>query len=219
MWLGGKCRACKAPISPLYPIIEALTGVMALLLFRHLVPDLGYVDGGHLVAFVWYGWLLFALLGLTFIDVRHAIIPDEFSIYAVPVGVGGAALLGVLGYPDALTWQQSVIGALVGGGSLGLLTLAATWWYGYEAMGWGDAKLFALLGAYFGALPALPTILMIAAVSGSIVGITLAIRRGRGLKMSLPFGPFLALGAVAWLFFGEALGVRLVPWAALLGGS
>lgn len=217
LWLGGKCRACRSPISPLYPLVEALFGVLAVLLFRHVVPDLGDVDRTHLVAFVWYGWLMFALVGLTFIDLRHAIIPDEFSIYSVPVGVGGAALLGALGYAGAPTWQQSVLGALVGGGSLALLVLGASWWYGHEAMGWGDAKLFAMLGAWFGAIPALPAILMIAAVSGSVVGVALAVRRGRGLKMSIPFGPFIALGAVAWLFFGDALGVRLVPWSALLG--
>jgi leader peptidase (prepilin peptidase)/N-methyltransferase len=217
LWLGGKCRGCRSPISPLYPLIEALFGVLAVLLFRHVVPDLGDLDRAHLLAFAWYGWLLFALVGLTFIDLRHAIIPDPFSIYSVPVGVGGAALLGAVGYVGAPTWQQSVVGALVGGGLLAIIVLAASWWYGHEAMGWGDAKLFAMLGAWFGALPALPGILMIAAVSGSVVGVALAIRRGRGLKMSIPFGPFIALGAVAWLFFGDALGVRLVPWGALVG--
>lgn len=210
-WLRGKCRACGLPISALYPTMEALTGVLAVLLFRRVVPDLADVDAAHLVAFAWYGWFLFALLGLTFVDLRHHIIPDWFSLYSVPVGVGGAALLGWLGYVGAPTWQQSAVGAAVGGAALGLVAGAAWLVYRYEAMGLGDAKLFAMLGAWLGALPALPAILMIAATTGSVVGIGLAIARGKSLKMSIPFGPFLALGAVVWLFFGDALTLRFLP--------
>lgn len=103
-WLGGKCRACKSKISPLYPMVEALFAVAMALLFRHVVTDLADFDAAHLTAFVWYGWLFFAILAMTFIDLRHRIIPDEFSIYSVPVGVGGAALLGYLGYEGAPTW-------------------------------------------------------------------------------------------------------------------
>jgi leader peptidase (prepilin peptidase) / N-methyltransferase len=207
-WLGGRCRACKGRISGLYPTVEALTGVLAVLLFRHVVPDLGAFDAAHLVAFVWYGWLLFAMLALTFIDLRWQIIPDEFSIYSVPVGVAGALLLAWLGYPDAVTWQQAVVGALVGGGSLGLVSWLAAKAYGYEAMGLGDAKLLAMLGAWFGAFPALFFIVVAAATSASVVGVPMALFRRKRLTMALPFGPFLALAAVVWLFFGDHLLVR-----------
>lgn len=210
-WLRGKCRACGQPISALYPVVEALTGVVAVLLFRHVIPDLGDLDGAHLAAFLWYGWLLFALLGLTFIDLRHQIIPDEFSLYSVPFGVGGAWLLGWLGYDGAPTWQQSVVGAAVGGLSLGLLAFVAWLIYRYEAMGLGDVKLLAMLGAWLGALPALPVVLMIAATTASVVGVAMAVARGKSLKMGIPFGPFLALGAVVWVFFGDAIVVRLGP--------
>ncbi len=216
-WLRGRCRDCKAPISPLYPTVEALVGVVAMLLFRHIVPDISDVDAPHLVAFVWYGWLVFALLGLTFIDLRHSIIPDGFSILMVPVGVGGAWLLGTLGYTHAPTWQQAAIGALVGGATLGGIAGAAYLWYRHEAMGLGDAKLFAMLGSFLGAVPALPFVLLIAATSGSLVGVSIALVRRTGLKMSLPFGPFIALGALLWVFFGHGITVRLAPWF-MVGG-
>jgi leader peptidase (prepilin peptidase)/N-methyltransferase len=215
LWLGGKCRACKAAISPLYPLVEALGGVLAVLLFRHVVPDLGAFDAGHVAAFVWYGWLLFALLGLTFIDLRHSIIPDGFSILMVPLGVAGAWGLGALGYTGiAPSWQESVVGALVGGATLGGVAGLAWLVYRYEAMGLGDAKLFAMLGAFFGTLPALPFILFVAATTGSLVGVSVALVRGKGLKMSLPFGPFLAFGALLWLFGGHEITVTFAPFFA-----
>ncbi len=214
MWLGGKCRACKAPISALYPTVEALFGVLAVLLFRRVVPDLADLDAAHLVALVWYGWLLFALVGLTFVDLRHYIIPDQFSIYMVPVGVAGAALLGWLGYTGAPTWQGSVVGALVGGGSLGAVVGAYWLIRREEGMGMGDVKLLAMLGAWFGATAAI-TILMIASVGGSVVGLTMAAIKRKSLRLALPFGPFLALGAAIWLFAGPllepAITVRLAP--------
>lgn len=202
-WLRGRCRACGTPISPLYPVIEALFAVLSVLLFRRVIPDLLAVDLPHLVALAWYGWLLFALCALTFIDLRHSIIPDEFSIYSVPVGVGGAALLGWLGFEGAPTWQQSVIGAAFGGGSLGLVAFLYWAVRREEGMGRGDIKLMALFGSYFGAWPALFAILMVAALVGSLVGSVLALLQRKGLRMGIPFGPFMAFGAGFWLFFSD----------------
>lgn len=208
MWLRGRCRACRTDISPLYPLVEASFGVLVLLLFRHVVGDVANLDRAHLVAFVWYGWLLFGCMASTFIDLRHKIIPDEFSIYSVPVGVGGAALLGWLGYEGAPTWQQSVIGALVGGGGIGAL-IGAYWLVRREeGMGMGDAKLLAAFGAWFGVFPGVAAILLIGSVFGSIVGIGAMIVTGRGLKLAIPFGPFLAAAAVFWCFFGERVAFR-----------
>ncbi len=214
LWLGGKCRACKASISPLYPLVEAMFGVLAVLLFRHVVRDIAYFDAPHLVAFVWYGWLCFAIVAMTFIDLRHKIIPDEFSIYSVPVGIGGAALLHGLGYELAPTWQQSVVGALAGGGLL--LGVIGLGWLVYkrEAMGMGDAKLLAAFGAWFGALPAIPAILIVGSVVGSLIGVSAALATRSSLKLAIPFGPFLGFGAIVWLFFGDNLVIR---WAHLFG--
>ncbi len=205
VWLRGRCRACKADISPLYPIVEAFFGVMSLLLFRHVVPDLADIDLRHLTAFAWYFWLLFCLAGLTFIDLRHGIIPDEFSIYSVPVGVGGALLLGHLGYVGVPTWQQSVLGAVVGAG--GLAAIMGIYWLvrREEGMGMGDVKLLALLGSYFGAFPAMIVVIMVASIVGASVGISVALVKGKGLRLAIPFGPFLALGALIWMFGGATV--------------
>lgn len=212
LWLGGKCRACKAPISPLYPLVEAAFGVLAVLLFRHVVKDISGFDRAHLVATLWYGWLCFAVMAMTFIDLRHKIIPDEFSIYSVPVGVGGAALLGWLGYEGAPSWQQSVVGALAGGGVIA--AVIGLYWLvrGQEGMGWGDAKLLAAFGAWFGAFPGVFGILMIGSTVGSLYGVGLMLLAGKSGRVAVPFGPFLGLGAVVWCFFGQDVSLR---WASL----
>lgn len=205
LWLGGKCRSCKAPISPIYPIIEAFFAVLAVLLFRKIVPDLFAFDVKHMVAYGWYLWLLFALVGLTFVDLKHSIIPDPFSVYSIPVGVGGALLLGYLGYVGAPTWQQSVIGAATGAGMLA--AVIGLYWLvrREEGMGFGDVKLLGLLGAYFGVFPGIFFVLFVAATAGSILGVSLALIQRKGLKMAIPFGPFLAFGAIVYLFFGDSM--------------
>ncbi len=210
-WLGGRCRACKGEISALYPVIEALFGVLTVLLFRRVIPDVALLDGGHVAAFFWYLYLLFALVALSFIDLKHYIIPDPFSIYAVPVGVGGAALVTYLGYPDAPTWQQSVVGALIGGGLL--LPIMGGYYLirKEQGMGWGDPKLLALIGSYFGALPAMPVVILVGSVTGSIVGVLAALIGRKGLRLQVPFGPFLVAGALLWLFWGPMLETRIVP--------
>lgn len=214
-WLGGRCRDCRTPFSGLYPTIEALFCLLIVLLFRRVVPDIADVDPGHLVAFVWYGWLLFALVGLTFIDLRHKIIPDAFSVYSIPVAVAGAALLERLGYTHAVTWQQSVVGAAVGGFGLAGLMALYKLIRRREGMGLGDAKLLGLLGAYFGAAPALPFIVVGASLFGSVIGVLIMLARRKSLQLALPFGPFLAAAAVVYLFFG---GRVVVQWTSLATG-
>lgn len=184
-------------------------GVFAVLLFRRVMPDLADVDRTHLLAYAWYFWLLFALVGLTFIDLRHQIIPDPFSVYSVPVGVGGAALLHWLGYTHGPSWQESVVGAVCGAGVL--LLVAGAYWLlrRQEGMGMGDAKLLALIGSYFGAYPGTLYILMLGATAGAVTGSVLLLVQRKGLRSPLPFGPFLALGTVIWLFFGDVIWRRM----------
>lgn len=200
--LRAKCRDCGTPISSLYPTIELLTGLVAWLLYRRVIDGPADLDLAHGAAFGVY--LVFAamLIAQTFIDVRHYIIPDEFSVYAVPVGIASAALLTWLGYPGAPTWKESVAGALLGAGILGFVTLAYWLVRRREGMGFGDVKLLAMIGAFLGAVPAVPFVLFVSAVGGSLLGVPMAILRRRGLGAALPFGPFLALGALAWLLHG-----------------
>ena len=86
--------------------------------------------------------------------------------------------------------------------------------YKREAMGMGDAKLLAAFGAWFGALPAIPAILIVGSVVGSLIGVSAALATRSSLKLAIPFGPFLGFGAIVWLFFGDNLVIR---WAHLFG--
>lgn len=209
--LRGRCRDCQTPISPLYPAIELLTGLVGWLLFRRVVSGPADLDLPHLAA--WIFFLLFAamLIAQTYIDIRHYIVPDEFSIYAVPFGVGGAALLHALGYGGAPTWQGAVVGALAGGGTLGLVSLAYWLVRREEGVGLGDVKLLAMIGSFLGALPALPVVVMVGSMAGAAVGLTALLLRRKGLRSALPFGPFLALGALVYLLHGDDILRLLFP--------
>lgn len=214
--LRGRCRDCGTSISALYPAIELLTGMVAWLIFRRVLAGPEDLDLPHLAAFGFY--LVFAamLIAQTYIDVRHYIVPDEFSIYAVPVGVAGAWLLGWLGYEGGPSWQQSVVGALAGGGTLGLVALVYWLLRREEGLGLGDVKLLAMIGAFLGALPALPIVLMVGSICGAGVGITVLLLQRKGLRSAVPFGPFLAFGALVYLLHGDDLLRLLFPGMLLL---
>lgn len=221
MWLRGRCRACHSPISPLYPVIELLTGLVAWLLFQRVVTGPEHYDLAHLAAFLVAFLFAAALIAQTFIDVRHYIIPDELSVYAVPFGVAAGALLAWLGYDGpllAVGWQASVVGALAGGGVLG--SVMGLYWLvrREEGMGFGDVKLLAMMGAFLGALPAVPFVLFVASVAGALVGVPLALLRGQGLRAALPFGPFLALAGMLWLLHGPELIQRWFPGVGMVLG-
>jgi len=209
--LRGRCRDCGTPISPLYPAIELLTGLVGWLVYRRVVTGPADLDLPHLAA--WLFFLVFAamLIAQTYIDIRHYIVPDEFSIYAVPFGVGGAAALHALGYAGAPTWQGAVVGALAGGGTLGLVALAYWLVRREEGVGLGDVKLLAMIGSFLGALPALPVVVMVGSMAGAAVGLTALALQRKGLRSALPFGPFLALGALVYLLHGEQILRALFP--------
>ena len=209
--LRGRCRDCQSPISSLYPTVELLTGLLALLLYRRLIPGPAELDPGHAALFVVQLCFMAMLVAITFIDLRHTIIPDEMSIYAAPFGILAAAALTALHVPGAPTWQQSVVGALIGGGSLGLVSL--TYWLikRQEGMGLGDVKLLAMIGAFLGGLPAIPFVLLVSSCSAAVVGVSLAIVQRKGSKMAFPYGPFLAFAAVLYLLHGRELVERWMP--------
>ncbi|HJN77794.1 MAG TPA: prepilin peptidase [Myxococcota bacterium] len=217
VFLRARCSGCGSRISPLYPIIEVLMGLLALLLFREIVPVYSLPA---LAAWAFYLVFVFMLVGSTYIDLRHYIIPDQFTIFAIPFGFLGVVGLQWLGYDGqhAITWQASLVGALAGGGVL-LVTIGA-WWLvrRVEAMGFGDVKLLAMMGAFLGAIPAVPFILIGACIIGSVIGLLLMLKRGSGLKTQVPFGPFLAITGVVYLFFGEALIRDFLPtWTWMAG--
>ncbi len=214
--LGARCRVCKTPISPLYPTVELLTGCLSLLLYRHLVPEPAAFTPSAVAAWAVLLVFLAMLVGTTYVDLRHYIIPDQFSIYAVPVGIGANLALGAAGWGGALSWQQSVVGALVGGGSLGTVMLLYWLVRREEGMGLGDVKLLAMMGAFLGAVPAIPFIILVSSVLGSVVGIGLIVVQGRGFRAQVPFGPFLAVAALVYVFFGDAIIREWLPAFALM---
>ncbi|MCB9795174.1 MAG: prepilin peptidase [Alphaproteobacteria bacterium] len=217
--LRARCSGCGTRISPLYPMIELLMGCLGLLLFRKLLPGPEAVSPDILWTGMagWAVYLVFLamLVAATYIDLRHYIIPDQLSIYAVPVGIGASAMLTALGYERALTWQQSVVGALVGGGVL-LLVIGAYWLYKrQEGMGLGDVKLLAMIGAFLGTWPSLFVVVLISTLLGSVIGIGMIVAQGRSLRAQLPFGPFLSVAAMLYLFFGEEIVHRFLPGLVL----
>ena len=190
--LGGRCRFCKVRISPQYPVVELINGLLTLFLFMKLGFSLTF-----LVLFIFCS----ALVAITFIDLEHRIIPDVISIPGIVIGFIASFFLPWLG------WQNSLIGILAGGGSLLLVA------YGYqliakkEGMGGGDIKLLAMMGAFLG-WKAVPFIIFASSLVGSVIGITLMLVQKKDSKLAIPFGPFLAFGAILYIFFGR----QLIHW-------
>jgi len=190
--LGGKCRSCKGSISAQYPLVEGVTSLSSLLLFLKYGLSLSYLFYFSFVA---------ALMVITVIDLYHQIIPDVISIPGIGVG-----LLGALVIPH-ITFFNSLMGILLGGGSLlGIATLYQ-WLFKREGMGGGDVKLLAMMGAFLGWEAVILTIL-ISSLVGSITGIVIMVLKGKDFKYAIPFGPFLSLGAVIALF-GKS---EIVSW-------
>ena len=189
MILSGRCRACRTGISLRYPVVE-------------LANALGWVAivayfGWNPVA-VAYAGLFSALVVITGTDLSHTIIPDSVTLPGIVVGLVCAATILPIGIVN------SVLGVLVGGGLLWGLAVASPYLFGKEGMGGGDIKLLGMVGAFLGWRPALLTI-MIGALVGSVVGLSLIASRILRRDEYIPFGPFLALGAVIALFFHQPI--------------
>ncbi len=187
--LRGRCRACAATISARYPLVEALTGFAGLACVWRW--------GSSVEALVAFAFLA-ALIVVTFIDLDHQIIPDVISLPGIAIGLALSLILDRPGFVNA------AVGVLLGGGLLYAVAFAYEWWTGREGMGGGDIKLLAMIGAFLG-WRAVPLTLLLASFSGSLVGVGVMIARRANSQVAIPFGPFLAAGAVCALFFGEAL--------------
>lgn len=187
--LRGRCSACRAPISIRYPLVEALTGALFVLVLHSF---------GLSAATLIYWVLIAALVVITFIDLDHQIIPDVISLPGIAAGFVASFFI------PWLAWYQSVLGILVGGGSL----LAVAWIYerltGREGMGGGDIKLLAMLGAFLGWKAILP-IIFLSSLAGTAVGVPVMLLQKGDTKLAIPFGPFLCFAALVYLFWGESI--------------
>jgi leader peptidase (prepilin peptidase)/N-methyltransferase len=194
--LGGKCRACRAPISFRYPLVEALAGAFA-----------GFIAWRYGVSAAMVGALVFAwaMIALTFIDLDTFYLPDSITLPLLWAG-----LLFNLGgvYTD--------IGSAVIGAAAGYLALWSVYWgfklvTGKEGMGYGDFKLLAAIGAWLG-WKALPLVILLSSFVGAAVGIALIVVARRGRNVPIPFGPYLAVAGLVALFWGEALNRRYLAF-------
>lgn len=185
IFLRGKCRYCSHSISPQYPIIEWLTALSSVLLFIKYGISLNYLI---------YFAFVSALIVITVIDLYHQIIPDVISLPGIGVGLLSSLIL------SNITFWESLIGIISGGGILFLVAVGYQWLFKREGMGGGDVKLLAMIGAFLGWKSVFLTIILSSFI-GSVVGIVLIAIKGKNLKYAIPFGPFLSLGAVISLFY------------------
>ncbi len=194
--LRGKCSACKAPISMRYPAIEVLTSVLFAACGMHF--------GAHPTTLLWCG-LCATLVALAFIDLDTTFLPDDLTLPLMWAGILSAALGWI---PVKLS--ASVGGAVAGYLSLWLVFHAYRLIRGREGMGAGDFKLLAALGAWMG-WQAIPSIILLSSAVGAIVGIALIVFRQHDREVPIPFGPYLAGGGIAALFFGVQLSRLWMP--------
>ncbi len=183
--LRGRCRGCGTRISPQYPLVElAAAAIWVGAALRYGVQWQGLVVA-----------LFFTLLlGIALTDARSYIIPDEFSI-------GGTVLGFALSFaPGGLTWKESLVGAVLGFGFLYLTGLLGEWWLKKPAMGGGDIKMMAMIGAFLGPLGAVLTVFL-GALVGTIIFLPISLRT----KKLVPFGIFLAVGAAVTSLWGDAI--------------
>ncbi len=187
--LRGRCRNCKTPFSFRYPLIELLSGLFALGAFLRW--------GMSAESLIYYGFIA-VLVVITFIDIDHYIIPDVISLPGIPVGVIASFFL-----PE-MTFKTSILGVLLGGGILYTVAWTYQFFAHKEGMGGGDIKLLAMIGAFVGWKGVLVT-LFIGSIVGTLAGGAVMLYTRSSMKLKIPFGPFLAIGAMVHIFFGEDL--------------
>ncbi len=188
--LRGRCRKCGQSIHWRYPLVEALMAMLFALVYSRFGMSWTTLE---MLIFV------FGLVTCSMIDFDHMILPDEFTLSGIVIGLLGAALNPERDFLSAL-W-----GILMGGGFLWAVAYIYLAWRKQEGMGGGDIKLLAWIGAVLG-WQSIPFVILMSSFIGSLVGIAAGLKNKSGLKASIPFGPYLALAALLYVFGGEDLG-------------
>ncbi len=187
LFLRGKCRGCHTGISIQYPLVELINGLLTLALFLRFGPTLAFA-----VLFLFCS----ALVVITFIDLEHQIIPDEISLSGIVIGFICSFFITGHG------WINSLLGILLGGGFLWLVAYGYQLATGRDGMGGGDIKLLAMMGAFLG-WKAVLFIIFASSLLGSVIGVSIMLLQKKDSKFAIPFGPYLALGAVLYIFYGR----------------
>lgn len=190
--LRARCRACGAAIPWTYPLVEGSTAGLFALAWIIFGPSAQFVAAIALAA---------ALVAITAIDLRHQIIPDRITLPGVLAGLVANLTT------QRVSWLESVLGVMVGGGIFWIIIELSVLATGREGMGGGDVKLGAMLGAFLGWKVVLLSIFLAVLAGGLLAAILLSLRI-TGRKDPIPFGPFLAGGGLVGLFWGP----RLVAW-------
>ena len=189
LFLGGKCKGCQTGISLRYPLIEALTGLLiGLVAYKY-----GYTST------TLFSWIfVFALVTLTFIDFDTQLLPDDITLPLLWLGLLFNLNAGFIDLKSAVL--GAILGYLILWSVYRLFKLVTS----KEGMGYGDFKLLGAIGAWFG-WQMLPAVILLSSVVGAVIGIGLIMFRGKSGGTAIPFGPFLALGGISALFFGQQL--------------
>ncbi len=195
VFLKGRCRFCKKKISIEYPLVEITSAFLFWVLYRH-----------YGVSVQWISYTVFcsSLLVITVIDLHHRIIPNEISLPGILVGFLFALLTG------DITWWESLLGALIGGGIFFSIAYLYEKFAKREGLGGGDIKLLAMMGAWMGYQSVL-IVIVISSLLGSLIGIILMLKNKQNMQTAIPFGPFLAIGALVYLFWGPLIFTFLFP--------
>lgn len=189
LMLRGRCASCSMPISPRYPVIEAITGLAIAYLALHFGPSW---------QFALATLLTFALLTLTFIDLDEMLLPDQITLPLLWLGL----LINLNG--TFATSTDAIIGA-----AAGYLSLWSVFWgfkllTGKEGMGYGDFKLLAVFGAWLG-WQLLPLIILLSSVVGAVVGIAMIVNKKINSGNPIPFGPYIAIAGWIAMLWGEQI--------------
>ncbi len=189
LYLRGKCAGCSTAISVRYPIVELITALLSAYAAWHFGWSLALA--GALI-FCW------SMIALTGIDIDTFYLPDSITLPILWLG-----LIFNLNQTYA-PLQDAVVGAVIGYLTLWSIFWLFKWATGKEGMGYGDFKLLAAIGAWLG-WQQLPLTILLSSIAGAIVGVTLIVVTGRDRHVPLPFGPFLAIGGLVALFYGNTL--------------
>lgn len=196
--LVGRCRFCGEKISPRYFVVEFLMAAFAVALWLRFGFGIAFFAGFIFVA---------ALIVISFIDLDERIVPDVISLPGIGLGLLLSLVVSLRALDPAFVIPpplSSLVGILIGGGTLLLVAWAYQFFTGKEGMGGGDVKLLAMIGAFLG-WPAVLVALFFASLSGSLVGLVLMAKEGVDVKYALPFAPFLCMGGIVHLFFGKEI--------------
>jgi leader peptidase (prepilin peptidase)/N-methyltransferase len=185
--LGGKCRHCNARIAFRYPLLELIMGVTWAGLAWHFGPSVQLLMAIVLCTLLWV---------LTFIDLETGLLPDVLTLPGIGLGIGFGIWFG--------HFTESLLGALLGYGVFWLVARLFLLVTGREGMGYGDFKLLAILGAFFG-WQALPFVIFVSACSGAVVGSAYLILSRKQMRAEIPFGPYLAVAGMIWLVWGQQI--------------